>query len=178
MAINTNTLEFAGIDYRTIDKDLQEDAFRVRFDGKENSGFKFMSVPGKGREFEKLASEFSSISLTVKVDGTINDPVWLVVKCLADPDSNSCYKAYNISDKLGSLPRGVWQQVSLSLSCFDQYSDSSETDNSKALFGLNSSGKLDLSISSIKFHQTKTASVSDCVSEISDNAVSFSVPIQ
>ena len=58
-----------------------------------------------------------------------------------------------------------------------QYSGSSETDNSIALFGLNSSGKLDLSISSIKFHQTKTASVSNCVSEMSDNAVSFSIPI-
>ena len=177
IAINTNTLEFAGIKYRTIDKVLQEDAFRVRFDGKENSGFKFLSVSGREREFEKLASEFSNISLTVKVDGAINEPVWVVVKCLADPDSNSCYNAYNISAKLGSLPRGVWQQVSLNLSCFDQYSDNSETDNSIALFGLNSSEKLDLSVSSIKFHQTKTASISNCVSEMSDNAVSFSVPI-
>ena len=175
MAINTNTLEFSGIEYRTIDKALQEDAFRVRFDGEENSGFKFLSVPGRERKFEKLASKFSNISLTVKVDGATNKPVWVVVKCLADTDSNSCYNAYNIADQLGSLPRGVWQQVSLSLSCFDKYSDSSETDNSIALFGLNSSGKLDLSISSIKFHQTKTASVSNCVSEMSDNAVSFSI---
>lgn len=174
VAIRANTQASNGIHYRTIDKMVQEDAFRVKFFGQESSGVKFVSIAGREKELATLASNFSSISLTVKTGSAISDPVWVVVKCPATiTDSNSCYTAYDIADELRSLPPGIWQQISINLSCFSKYSNSRVKGSGVSLFELHAAGELDLSISNIQLYQTEKTNSTQCNSVINDTVTDF-----
>ena len=174
VAIRANTQVSNGIHYRTIDKMVQEDAFRVKFFGQESSGVKFVSIAGREKEMATLASNSSSISLTVKTGSAISDPVWVVVKCPATiTDSNSCYTAYDIADELRSLPPGIWQQISINLSCFSKYSNSRVKGSGVSLFELHAAGELDLSISNIQLYQTEKTNSTQCNSVMNDTVTDF-----
>ena len=174
VAIHANTQVSTGIHYRTIDKMVQEDAFRVKFFGQESSGVKFVSIAGREKEMATLASNSSSISLTVKTGSAISDPVWVVVKCPATiTDSNSCYTAYDIADELRSLPPGIWQQISINLSCFSKYSNSRVKGSAVSLFELHAAEELDLSISNIQLYQTAKTNSTQCNSVMNDTVTDF-----
>jgi len=98
----------------------------------------------------------------------------VVVKCSATiTDSNSCYTAYDIADELRSLPPGIWQQISINLSCFSKYSNSRVKGSGVSLFELHAAGELDLSISNIQLYQTEKTNSTQCNSVMNDTVTDF-----
>ncbi len=156
VVIDSSTKSLAGIDYRTVDKDVQEDAFRLVLDGKANAGLKFVSVNDAEIGFNAELTNNSALSITVKRDSDISQPVWVFIKCAAagvsdETITSNCYARFDIANNLAQLPVGLWQQLSIDLSCFTI--EATQPNTRLVPFELHSAGAVNLSISDIRFNQ-------------------------
>jgi beta-glucosidase len=117
--IDSNSKWLPGISYRTVDKSVQEDSFRLETSGTENAGIKFISGNGFREDLSGELERNAYLSFTVKRDSKINQPVYVSMSCetIGDTQEN-CQASINIQTKLASMPLGEWQNVSISLHCF------------------------------------------------------------
>ncbi len=159
--INSSSQVLSGIKYRTIDKQIQEDAFKLILDGSSNAGIKFISANGFREDLSAEQESFSSVVLTLKRDDAVRSPVILSMNCETLSDSEgSCRAEVNISQALKKLPQSQWADLSVDLNCFAK--QGVQFDKMVVPSELRSKGALTLSISNIRFEEdtAKLASVS------------------
>jgi len=149
--VNASTETFGSVAYRTTDKDVQEDAFRITLtDAKSLSGVKIAS---KSFFREDMSNEFinnSALSFMVKPDTELTQAVVLNMSCESEGDTpGSCRGSLDITDKLKALPVGEWSEMTIDLRCYAQQG----IDFSKLVvpFHLLSTGNTSLEISAIEF---------------------------
>ena len=99
-----------GLQARTFDDAVQEDARRIEFNGEEEAGFNFVSqFP---RDLRAFAGGEGTLSVTVRVDESVPDDVTLNLYC-----GDDCSVQADISSVLQGLPGGDWQTINFALSC-------------------------------------------------------------
>lgn len=134
---------------KTFDKQVQEDARHVSFNGKTLG---FVSLQGNFPEDLRayLASK-SVLSMQVKVGSSITAPVNVGMTCEGD-----CRANVDISTQLSALSLDTWSELNIGLTCYQGQG----IDFGKIIspFTLSSSGAVDISFSDITL-KPKTASM-------------------
>jgi beta-glucosidase len=150
VAINSSSQSLPGIQYRTIDKIIQEDAFKLTFDGSTNAGIKFISSNGVSEDISGEQENNSALVIMLKRDNTIREPIILSMNCkglVAKP--SSCHVEVDITKALNKISQSQWVELSVDLNCFAKHGI--EFDNIVVPFELRSQGPLTLSMSNIYF---------------------------
>ncbi len=146
--LTSNSSALAGVTYRTVDKVVQEDAFRIETNGNKRAGIIFSSSFREDLSFELVQK--SALIMTVKRQGMINNPVDIEMHCESLGDAlGSCRASIDITKQLKAVPEGQWQEVAVDLKCFAD--KGVQMDEIVSPFGLFTSGTIKLSISDIRF---------------------------
>lgn len=144
--VNANTHQFSALSYKTIDKVIQEDAFKLSLDGSIKSGVRIMSKGGFREDLGAVLDSNMALQFSIKFDESPTKDVVLSMYC----DSEMiCGHSKNISEELTKLSESEWHTISIDLSCF---SDSGmRFRNATVPFELSSTGPLDVSLANIAF---------------------------
>ncbi len=150
IAVYANAHQLAELNYRTVDKLVQEDAFKISLTGSEKSsnsqasGVMIKHVASTALDLGESVSENSRLQFSVNLANRAAGDVYLSTYCSAD---KNCGSSVNIGSYLNKLPLSDWQTFSIDLSCFSKKG----MDFSKAVipFELSSKGKVELSVADI-----------------------------
>lgn len=111
----SSVLENNVVYLRTIDRHVQEDARRVKFNGSNKGTLQFTSE--HNIDLTAYKDSESVLELTIRLPDGIslksNEPVFLSMGCAKD-----CEGSVDISKSLSSLDKGQWHTLALDLSCF------------------------------------------------------------
>ena len=144
----SNSATLPGVVYRTVDKVVQEDAFRLETNGNAKAGVIFSSSFRENLAFE--LEQNSVLVMTVKSEGDIDKPVNVELHCESIGDAKgSCRAAIDIQKQLQALPQGQWQDIAISLKCFAE--QGVKMNGIVSPFALYSTAAVKLSISNIRF---------------------------
>lgn len=152
LAVNANTHKLSGISYRTVDKRVQEDAFKITLNNSALASKIAKSYSGVVIKNHHLLSENIDINPETKSVlqfsvNLVSKPSDEVIVSMSCEGINKCGYSYNITQYLNELSMNKWQTISIDLSCFSQNGmDFSQTTEP---FGLSSKGKLEMSIADI-----------------------------
>ncbi len=154
--IDSNSKRLAGISYRTVDKNVQEDSFRLETSGTENVGIKFISSNGFREDLSAELERNALLTFTVKRDSAIVQPVYVAMNCETIGDTQaSCQASVDIQAELANMPLDEWQDLSISLHCFAE--KGVQISKVAVPFELSTLGVVNLSINHIRLAPTKMA---------------------
>lgn len=145
--IQSNSVTLPGIDYRTIDNLVQEDAFRIQLDGSQQAGVRFMSVNNNAEDLTDELTPESILVLTVKRESDIDKPLYLSMNC--HRENASCQARYDISQQLSAATQGEWVDLTIDLQYFLE--QGIQINSLVSPFALSTSAAVNLSISNIYF---------------------------
>jgi beta-glucosidase len=149
LIVKSSSLSLPGIAYRTVDKNVQEDAFRIMLDGSENAGVRFTTKSLSSEDLSSLQQAQSALVVSVKRESDIDGEVQLAMFCHHESVAEQeCQGNIKIAQQLMQMPINQWAELSIGLSCFTK--TGMQLDKVTTPFSLNSSGKLILSISDIQ----------------------------
>lgn len=119
LEVNASTHKVGAISYRTVDKEVQEDARKVTFDG---STFAAMRFASKSFFREDLSAQLmldSALTMSVNRHSDITTPLTIGMNCEGEGDApGSCSTQIDISEQLNALPIDIWSTLSVDLQCF------------------------------------------------------------
>ena len=145
LPMTSNIVEVEGLKVRTIDKEIQEDARQIVF--AENQTSKFSLVTSEPVDLTQQRENGQSLFLNLRIDSAINGPIKLSMGC--EPE---CPGAVDITSELLKLAPSEWQEVNVSLACFEKAGIS--LDKIVAPFQITSAGALTISFSEVSFRTT------------------------
>ena len=159
-AVMSSSIALKGLEYRTIDKHIQEDAFKLVWTGKENAGMEFVSKSWFREDLSIMQASNAALMIELMRDGLAEQPVIISSHCESEGDKpGSCRAQVDITEQLNRLPDTQWQNLSIDLNCFAKQG----LKYSQVImpFAISTSGKANLSISDIHFapEQGKSASI-------------------
>ena len=159
MAVNASTHTVGAITYRTVDKEVQEDARKVTFDGSEYAAMRFASKSYFREDLSAQLLNDTVLTFNVSRHSAMTSPVLLSMNCEGEGDEpGSCSARIDISEQLNVLPQDTWSNVSIDLQCFvDAGIDFSGV---VVPFEIGSAGKVSLSVADIQF-APKASNISD-----------------
>nr|WP_290444364.1 exo 1,3/1,4-beta-D-glucan glucohydrolase [Pseudoalteromonas sp. XMcav2-N] len=147
LAVAASSMALEGLNYRTIDKDIQEDAFRVDWQGPK-AGVQFVSGNGFREDLARYQAAGGVLSMTVKRGEAIADKMFIGMHCESEGDApGSCRAQVDISAELQGLAAKQWQVLSIDLQCFA--SQGVKFDQMVMPFELYATGSMSLSFSDI-----------------------------
>ena len=154
--IDSNSKRLSGISYRTVDKSVQEDSFRLETSGTKNTGIKFISRNGFREDLSAELERNAFLTFSVKRDSAIVQPVFVAMNCETLGDTQaSCRASVDIQAQLASMPLGEWQDLSVSLHCFAE--KGLQVSKVAMPFELRTLGSVNLSINHIRLAPSKVA---------------------
>ncbi|SEL44670.1 exo-1,4-beta-glucosidase [Colwellia chukchiensis] len=146
--LRSSSASLTGIDYRTVDKVVQEDAFRLKTQGGTEAGVVFSSSFREDLAFE--LEQNSVLLMTVKPDSDITSPVAIMMHCESLGDAaGSCRASVDITQQLQAMTQGQWQDIAIDLQCFVQ--QGLAMDKVVSPLALSTQGAMTLSISALSF---------------------------
>ena len=159
-AVMSSSIALKGLEYRTIDKHIQEDAFKLVWTGQENAGMEFVSKSWFREDLSMMQAGNAALVIELMRDGLAEQPVIISSHCESEGDKpGSCRAQVDITEQLNRLPDTQWQNLSIDLNCFAKQG----LKYSQVImpFAISTSGKANLSISDIHFapEQGKSASI-------------------
>ncbi|NQZ23270.1 MAG: exo 1,3/1,4-beta-D-glucan glucohydrolase [Colwellia sp.] len=162
--IDSNSKRLAGISYRTVDKSVQEDSFRLETSGTESTGVRFISSNGFREDLSAELERNALLIFSVKRDSAIVQPVYLAMNCETIGDTQgSCRASIDIQAQLASMPLGEWHDLAISLHCFAE--KGLQVSKVAMPFELRTLGSVNLSINHIRFAPSKVADTAlNCLS--------------
>ena len=142
-SVMSNTLVLPSVQYRTFDRNVQEDSFQLTFNGTGTGAVLFnapKAVNLSGVANNKAVSMW--VNLVTKPTGAVN----VGINC--ENDSN-CASNVDISPALNAIGVNAWSQVSVATSCFTQAGvDLSAITNA---FSLSSAASVNIILSEIGY---------------------------
>jgi beta-glucosidase len=152
--IDSNSKMLPGISYRTVDKNVQEDSFRLETSGTANAGVKFITDNGFREDLSAELERNAFLTFSVKRDSKVNQPVYVSMSCETIGDTQaSCQASIDIQEQLATIPLGQWQELSINLHCF---ADKGVQLSKVAVpFEFRTLGKVNLSINHIRLVPSK-----------------------
>lgn len=145
LTMTSNVIEIDGLKVRTIDKDIQEDARQLVFTGEQVSIFSLVSVDVT--DLSRQRKEGKSLFLNLRVESSVPSSVVLSMGCKSE-----CKNAIDISGDLKKLAPNEWQEVNVSLACFEEAG--ANLDQLIAPFQIMSAGALTVSFSEVSIRST------------------------
>ncbi|AIY67542.1 glycoside hydrolase family 3 protein [Pseudoalteromonas piratica] len=159
--IMSSTLSLEGINYRTIDKVIQEDARKISITGEHAAGLRFASKSYFREDLSNLVSDTAQLTFDVKVDSKKAKDVWLTMNCEGTADKpGSCHSKMDISHLINAKADGQWHTLSVDLACFTQ--QGIKFNQLVVPFEIGSSQALELSLANIKISQSDTPAMHMC----------------
>ncbi len=118
--IIANVQKVKGIKYRTVDKEVQEDAIRLSFDGASVAGFKLFSQSSVEQSIVLDTDAKTQLKFSLKIDQPIEGKINLSMDCNFDNDANAsrCGKQVAIEKELAPLTKGDWHSFAVDIACF------------------------------------------------------------
>lgn len=142
--MSSNVLEVEGLKVRTLDRDIQEDARLLQFDGSDSV---YALVADQAMDLSHDFGDSAVLRMQVRVTELEDAKVLLSMSC-----GVYCTGSVDITAQLGALPKNEWQSIQIGLSCFaDAGANLAKVD---VPFQLQSSGKLELSFSELLITNT------------------------
>ncbi|ABE55884.1 exo-1,4-beta-glucosidase [Shewanella denitrificans OS217] len=148
--LSSSVAENSALKIRTMDRQVQEDARLVQFNGTELGTVGLVS--NFPRDFRAYSDADSALSLSIKVDSALNQPLWLGMACEGD-----CRAQYDISKQ---VTVGEWNNVSVALNCFVQ--ESMDFGKMVSPFYLATDAKVQLSFSDVLIQANHQAHTIQC----------------
>ncbi|TMP71872.1 exo 1,3/1,4-beta-D-glucan glucohydrolase [Pseudoalteromonas sp. S1608] len=97
------------VSIQTFDKEVQEDARAIRFNGQAMAGVNLAAAfPSDLRSYIENNGQ---LQMQIKVDKAATSPLWIAMGC-----GESCQGKFDITDNLEQS--GHWQTLNINLSCF------------------------------------------------------------
>lgn len=159
--VKASTASFNQVQYRTVDRLVQEDAFRLTITPSEaGSGVQIASKSYFREDMLAQAQNDSVLSFMVKLESVVPSSVMLGMSCESEGDApGSCSTQINIAKELAELPLDEWATFTVDTRCFVKQGIKFES--MVVPFQLTSTQALSLSISEIsfKFDQAKSANL-------------------
>lgn len=150
VAIQSNSASLPSITYRTVDKEVQEDAFNIDLSGAAKAGVKFSAVDNISVNLAAAQASKAALVFSVKIASESTEPVLLSMACESASSSQApCLASVDIKAQLAKMPKGQWSELSVDLNCFAK--KGMTFDSVITPFALTSESKLALSISDIYF---------------------------
>ncbi|WP_448548482.1 glycoside hydrolase family 3 protein [Thalassotalea fusca] len=160
LQVNANAHTLSGLTYRTVDKVVQEDAFKISFAGTQNSGVRLLSKGAFREDLRGSLAADASLNFDIRVTKKPTQKVSISLVCEGEGD---CRSDYEITRLLKNLPIGEWQTVSVKLDCFVQ--EGMAFADTTVPFSMLTDGALEASIANIVYQP-----YTDKVSENSESA--------
>jgi beta-glucosidase len=154
--IESSSVSLKGISYRTVDKEIQEDSFRLRTTGAASAGVKFINSNGFREDLTSELEKNAALTFSVKRDSDINAPVYITMNCETLGDTANCQASYNIQAQLTASKQGEWQDIAISLHCFAE--KGLQLSKVAVPFELRTSGAINLSVNHIRLVPSKATS--------------------
>ncbi|NQZ89595.1 MAG: exo 1,3/1,4-beta-D-glucan glucohydrolase [Colwellia sp.] len=142
--VSSNTHQFSTVNYRTVDKKIQEDAFKLTLAGGVRSGVKMVSEGNYSQDLRVDLAAESALKFDIKLSENPSDNVILSMYCA---NTDECVGSKNMTDVLNMLPLDEWHTISVDLICFSK-SGANLADVTTA-FELSSVGQLEISLANI-----------------------------
>lgn len=159
-AVMSSSIALSGLEYRTIDRHIQEDAFKLVWNGKESAGMQFVSKSWFREDLSQLHAGDSALVIELMRDGIADKPVIISSHCESEGDkAGSCRAQVDITEQLNRLPDTQWQPLSIDLNCFAK--QGLKYSQVVMPFSISTAGKANLSFSDIHFApgQGKSATI-------------------
>lgn len=159
-AVMSSSITLSGLEYRTIDRHIQEDAFKLVWNGKESAGMQFVSKSWFREDLSQLHANDSALVIELMRDGIADKPVIISSHCESEGDkAGSCRAHVDITEQLNRLPDTQWQPLSIDLNCFAK--QGLKYSQIVMPFSISTAGKANLSFSDIHFApgQGKSATI-------------------
>jgi beta-glucosidase len=149
--ISASTADFASVDYRTVDRVVQEDAFRLEIGQSEQyQGLQIASKSYFKKDMSAYNQNASVLSVMLKLESAVPNEVLLGMSCESEGDApGSCRAQLNISGSLKSVEPNTWTELNIDTRCFAE--QGMRFENTVVPFELLSKGELKLSVSDIAF---------------------------
>ena len=113
-AIRSNTVVLDGVKFRTIDREVQEDAFNLSFTGEQTGSFIVNSAFRE--DLRGIANNDTVMMITTRVNQVPSKPVWLAMNC--SDSMAQCKSKIDIGADVTKLSVGQWHTLSVPLACF------------------------------------------------------------
>ena len=139
--ISSSMLENGAMKFRTIDRRVQEDAFKV--DWLQPNAGQLRIYHDFVQDMRSYPEAQSALSFDYKLEAALDAPLRLQINC-----TDICQNDINLRPHMSFSQPSEWQTISIDLTCFEQGAE----DFSKVgiPFALSSDGILSLSMSDIK----------------------------
>lgn len=156
--VSSSVHQLSSLVYRTIDKDIQEDAFKILLTGQSLAGVRIQSKSGRAVKLNNNPEQQSALHFSFKLNSKPTSQVNLAIYCTQNGD---CNHSHNITDYLNDFSVGQWETFSISLNCFSR--DGNDLSNTYIPFEISSLGYLDISLTEIAWLPVdQTKPVIDC----------------
>jgi len=156
LQIASNTAQLAHISYRTIDKVVQEDAFRLSFNQAKNAGIRFKA--DNAVDITESLDRSAVLHLNVKLNNSASGELFLAMGCI---DLVECDKSVTINTLADNELTDEWQDIYIPLACLVNSTDGLAQLNSAV--EVTATGTLELEVSEIEFiNQTGVQTLARC----------------
>lgn len=155
IGIDASTANLLDIKYRTVDRLVQEDAFRLQINASSQSkGIQIISDNSFREDLYTQTNRNTVLSFMYKPESHITGPILLSMNCesVSDP-LGSCRADVNIADTLKQGSLNQWQKFSIDVNCF--IGKGIKFENMVVPFQLSSNDSVTVSISEIAFEFDK-----------------------
>ena len=144
--VNSNVSSLGAINYRAVDRLVQEDAIQLQWNGKTNASAGFYAT--ERVDFSALASQ--ALVFNVKVNQAPTADVKLAMNCGTD-----CLSEISLTQVLRKAKPGQWETFSVSMACFG----TAKLDMLLSPFSLSTGGELDVSLHHVRVEVMPTVSI-------------------
>ncbi|WP_448214159.1 glycoside hydrolase family 3 protein [Colwellia sp. MEBiC06753] len=151
--VNSNSHSIGALTYRTVDKEVQEDARKITLNGSELAGIRIASKSHFREDLISSLENGSALNFMMNVSEKPTDVVTLTMRCNGEGETG-CGVSLDITDTLNQLPLNSWQTLSVDLSCFSERG--MKMTDTVIPFEIASKGKLSLSVADIKLTPEQT----------------------
>ncbi|MGB3724712.1 MAG: glycoside hydrolase family 3 N-terminal domain-containing protein [Glaciecola sp.] len=151
LPITASTAALNSISYRTVDRSVQEDAFRLSIKSSDvGSGVQIASESFFREDMYAHSQNNAVMSVMLKTESAIPDGVYIGMNCESEGDTEgSCRGQVEVSNLLQNVEANTWTEISIDTRCFT--AQGVKFENMVAPFQLTSKEELTISISDIAF---------------------------
>ncbi len=146
LEVNSNNHTVGALSYRTVDKVIQEDAFKITLSGDENAGVKIVSMGAFREDLRASLEANAALSFKLKLANKPTGNIMLSMYC-DDQQQGYCGHSVDITKKVAPLSLNHWHELSIDLQCFSD--KGMKFGDTTTPFEISSSGKLTVSIADI-----------------------------
>ncbi len=121
LEVSANAHSLAGLSFRTIDRNVQEDAFKLNWSGDSKAQFRVLSQGGFREDLRSLLEQDAALQFSLKLEQEVSSSLLLSMRCSDDSEpDNACGHGIDISQYLQPLAQSQWHEFSVDLACFKQ----------------------------------------------------------